>query len=349
MLTERCLRLLGLIAPLATLAGCGTLYLAQAAQGQWRVLRARQPIIRVVQSPQTPPELRARLIELRDAREFASRELGLPDNGSYRSYADIQRRFVVWNVVATPALSVRPLHWCFPIAGCVAYRGYFSERRARDFALTLRSRGYDVTVGGVPAYSTLGHFADPVLSSMLPYGDTELAAMVFHELAHQLVYVAGDTEFDEAFAVTVEQVGLERWLRVRARQQDLELYRAQRAEQTEFVALFRQGRERLARLYRLQLESQAMRQRKQILLDGLSSDIRALGRKYGGQTLYGEWLKEGLNNAHLVSVASYYDCVPGFEWLLAQQHGDLAAFYAAVRRLAGRPRAERHAQLCTGR
>jgi len=169
------------------------------------------------------------------------------------------------------------------------------------------------------------------------------------ELAHQLVYVAGDTEFDEAFAVTVEQVGLERWLRVRGRQQDLELYRAQRAEQTEFVALFRQGRERLARLYRLQLESQAMRQRKQILLDGLSSDIRALGRKYGGQTLYGEWLKEGLNNAHLVSVASYYDCVPGFEWLLAQQHGDLAAFYAAVRRLAGRPRAERHAQLCTGR
>src|SRR5262249_7250898 len=157
-----------------------TLYLAQAANGQMHVLQARRPIDKVVADPSTSPELRARLLDVRAARDFAVSELHLPDNRSYRTYADIKRPFVVWNVVAAPELSVEPKHWCFPIAGCVAYRGYFKEKKARAFAADLARRGNDVTVGGVPAYSTLGKFADPILSSMMRYVDTELAGIIFH-------------------------------------------------------------------------------------------------------------------------------------------------------------------------
>jgi len=189
---------------LVTLPGCGTLYLAQAANGQMHVLKARRPIDKVVADPATAPPLRTRLMDVSAARDFAVTELHLPDNRSYRTYADVKRPFVVWNVVATPEFSVEPKHWCFPIAGCVAYRGYFKEKSARRFAAKLASGGFDVTVGGVPAYSTLGKFADPVLSTMMRYGDSELVAIIFHELAHQLLYVKNDTEFNEAFAAVIK-------------------------------------------------------------------------------------------------------------------------------------------------
>src|SRR5437879_3952398 len=221
----------------ATLPGCGTTYLIQAASGEWHVLRARKPIDAVLADPHTPQTVRDRLTEVRAARDFASRELKLPDNRSYRSYADIGRPYVVWNVVAAPEFSVNPKRWCFPVAGCVAYRGYFSERRARAFAAGLAKRGFDVALAGVPAYSTLGKFADPVLSTMLRYGPDELAAIIFHELAHQLLYVADDTEFNEAFAVTVEDAGLERWLRFNGQADRIERYRQERARDQAFIEL----------------------------------------------------------------------------------------------------------------
>ena len=197
--------LLGLVVVL--LGGCGTPYLMQAAAGEWHVLHARQPIGRVIDDPRTSAELRARLTLVRQARDFASHELGLPDNNSYRSYADIGRPYVVWNVVATPEFSVVPKHWCFPVAGCVSYRGYFHERQRPQLRFRDGRRGFDVAIDPVPAYSTLGKFADPVLSTMLRYGDDELAATIFHELAHQLLYVKDDSSFNEAFATTVEDVG----------------------------------------------------------------------------------------------------------------------------------------------
>lgn len=333
---------------LMTLPACGTLYLAQAARGQWQVMRERQPIEKVIGDERTPADVRARLAEVRAARDFASRELGLPENASYRTYADIGRPFVVWNVVAAPEFSIEPHKWCFPIAGCVAYRGYFSERRAQSFARALRAKGFDTMVGGVPAYSTLGHTADPVLSTMLIYGDTELAAMIFHELSHQLVYVAGDSAFNEAFAVTVEQTGLERWLKVRGREEDLQRYQIGRARQHEFIQLFMRRRNDLRRLYTSKLAPAAMRAGKQAIFAALATDIRALEQRQGVRSFYSAWIDEGINNAHLASVATYFDCVPGFERLLAAQGGDLRAFYVSVRQLAGRPRAERHAQLCAG-
>src|SRR6266404_4651832 len=246
----RCgVRALLLAAACTLLYGCGSLYLMQAASGQWQVLRERVPVETLLADPHTPPALRAHLEEVRAAREFASRELGLPDNKSYRSYADIGRPYVVWNVVAAPEFSVSPKRWCFPIAGCVAYRGYFRERRAREFAAALAVRGYDVSVDGVPAYSTLGRFADPVLSSMLRYGDDELAATIFHELAHQLLYVRDDSEFNEAFATTVEDAGLERWLNSQGASQRLQQLRERQEHAAAFVSLLAHTRGRLALLY----------------------------------------------------------------------------------------------------
>jgi predicted aminopeptidase len=331
----------------ALLAGCGTTYLMQAAGGEYHVLHEREPIDKVLADPNTPPLLRAHLTQVHAAREFASQELGLPDNDSYRSYADIHRRFVVWNVVATPHFSVTPIRWCFPVAGCVAYRGYFHEQDARDHALELESRGYDVAVDGVPAYSTLGRFADPVLSSMLPYGDDELAATIFHELAHQLIYVPGDSEFNEAFATTVEDTGLERWLAQRGDVTRIKAYRDGETREQAFVSLFARTRRQLAQLYGSGLPEPQMAAEKAAVFAGLAADMRALEKHQGvSYPLYEEWLAAGLNNARLASVATYYDCVPGFKRLLEEEGNDLPRFYAAVRRLAQLPREERHARLC---
>src|SRR5688572_22417199 len=231
-------RVLLVLLAAGALSGCGTMYLVQAARGQMQLMNERRPIPQVVADPDTSETLRAKLMEVGAARDFASEVLGLPENGSYRSYADLGRSYVVWNVVATPEFSVEPKRWCFPVAGCVAYRGYFSEAAAKKFAAKLRSQGYDVVVGGVPAYSTLGRFADPVLNTMLGYGDVDLAAIIFHELSHQVVYIPGDSAFNEAFAVAVEQAGLQRWLAFRGRSGELERYKARADRQLDYVHLF---------------------------------------------------------------------------------------------------------------
>jgi predicted aminopeptidase len=342
----RCvLRVLLLAAVLATLPGC---YVMQAANGEWHVMRARKPIDKVIADPSTPGSLKDTLTEVKAAREFASQELKLPDNKSYRSYASIDRPFVVWNVVATPEFSVHPKQWCFPIAGCVAYRGYFSEKRARKFAAGLKGRGFDVTLDGVPAYSTLGKFADPVLSTMLPYGPDELAATIFHELAHQLLYVKNDTQFNEAFATTVENAGLERWLAFNGHVERFQRYRKDSTREKQYVELFAHTRAQLAKLYASGEPAEQMREKKAEAFEQLATEIHSLEKRQGlqRQTLYDQWIKEGLNNARLASEANYYDCVPGFERLLADQGNDLPKFYVAAKEVSRLPMAERHAKLC---
>jgi predicted aminopeptidase len=341
-------RILLVTLALAVLPACGTLYIAQAARGQMQVLRERRAIKNVLADARTSPTLRDRLIAVEQARNFASTQLGLPDNKSYRSYADLGRPFVVWNVVAVPEFSIVPMHWCFPIAGCVAYRGYFSEHSAEAFGARLREKNFDVVVEGVPAYSTLGRFADPVLNTMLIYGDNELAAIVFHELAHQLIYVADDSEFNEAFAVTVEETGLARWLESLGQGAQLERYRQEHNRDIEFNTLFADRRTQLARLYASKLPVEVMRERKRAQFGGLANDMRDLERHQAVRSGYEEWISAGLNNAHLASVATYFDCVPGFERLLAHEDGDLPRFYAAVRKLAHASQRERHRQLCAG-
>ena len=340
-------RLLLTIALVTALPGCGTLYVMQAAGGELQVMRARKPIDKVLADPQTSPSLRNTLTEVKAAREFASQVLKLPDNRSYRTYADVHRTYVVWNVVAAPELSVHPRQWCFPIAGCVAYRGYFKEQRARAFAADLAKQGFDVTLDGVPAYSTLGKFADPVLSTMIVYGPDELAAIIFHELAHQLLYVKNDTQFNEAFATTVENAGLERWLTTNGHPDRFQEFLKYDERQRQFIELFARTRKQLATLYASGVPAADMRAQKAKTFAELATRIRELEDLQGTHSpVYDEWIKDGLNNARLASEANYYDCLPGFERLLAEQGNDLPRFYAAAKELSRLPVAERHAKLC---
>jgi predicted aminopeptidase len=327
----------------ASTASC---YLLQSAAGQLSLMSKREPIERVVLNPATPPALRAELQKVRSIRDFATRELGLPDNGSYRSYADIGRPYVVWNVVAAPEFSVDPEQWCFPIVGCVAYRGYFVERRARAFAERERARGLDVAVEGVAAYSTLGHFDDPVINTMLGWDDVELAGIIFHELTHQLLYVSGDASFNEALATTVEEEGVRRWLMAQGRDADLVKHLAEQRHYLAVIDLLRRTSASLRVLYASGLDPQGMRESKRAEFTALRASYGKLKAEWGGQAPFGAWFRDDLNNAQLASVATYYDCVPGFARELAAANGDLEVFYRRVRELARMPQKERDAAVC---
>jgi predicted aminopeptidase len=343
MALYRIARLLTIAAALLPLGGC---YLMQAATGQMAIASKREPIADVLADSATPPPLRARLEYVAAARDFASRELGLPDNESYRSYADLGRPYVVWNVFAAPEFSVEPRRWCFPIAGCVVYRGYFSEDAAQRYARKLRRRGDDVAVGGIAAYSTLGHFKDPVLSTMLGWSDAQLAGTLFHELAHQVVYVPGDSEFNESFATVVEEAGLERWLAARQRGQDLVAWREQRDRQAQFIALLLAARDTLRALYESALPVAEKRSRKQYEFGELKLDYAQLKHRWNGYSGYDRWFDRTLTNAHLVSAATYYGCVPGLQRVLSEVGGDLPRFYEEAKRLARMDKDARAAVVC---
>jgi predicted aminopeptidase len=306
-------------------------YVAQAARGQLEVMRARQPIDKVIAKPSTPDTLKQQLMRALRIREFASQQLGLPDNGAYKSYADIGRPYVVWNVVAAPEFSIQPRTWCFPIAGCVAYRGYFKEKAAQDFAASLKKQGDDVVVGGVPAYSTLGRIADPLLNTVTGYAELDLAALVFHELAHQVAYDPRDSSYNEAFATTVEEVGVARYAAQLGDPRLLESWQRRRQLRLEITGLLAGARADLGSLYRQRIAPEAMREAKQQRLAQLGTDIRALEQRQNVRTGYGAWIDAGLNNAHLASIATYYDQVPHFEQLLKEKCGDyLPCLYVTV-------------------
>jgi predicted aminopeptidase len=327
-------------------ASSGGCYLLQSAQGQLSLMSKREPIARVIDQPSTPSALRAQLEAVASIRDFASRELGLPDNGSYRSYADVGRRYVVWNVVAAPEFSVDAKEWCYPIVGCVAYRGYFVEARARRFAARMRAKGFDVTVGGVAAYSTLGHFNDPVLNTMMGWNDVELASIIFHELTHQLLYVPNDSSFNEALATTVEAEGVRRWLRAQGRDADLAKHLVQRDHYAKVVDLLTATRAELRTVYGSGLAPESMREKKRAAFAAMRASYAQLRADWGGHAPFESWFDDDLNNAHLASISTYFTCVPGFERELKTVGGDLTAFYARVRALAKLDQEKRDAIVC---
>ncbi|MEX2240831.1 MAG: aminopeptidase [Burkholderiales bacterium] len=323
------MRALLILLSAGALAGCETLaYYGQAAAGQLAISAAARPVAKLLADPDVPPALKERLRTARELRDYATRELGLPDGGAYRSYAELDRPYAVWNVVAAPEFALEPVQSCFPIAGCVAYRGYFDRQNAARYAATQRAAGYDVVVYGVPAYSTLGWFDDPLLSSFLDYPDAELARLVFHELAHQVVYVKDDSAFNESFAAVVEREGLRRWLRDAGRA-------APDARRREFEQLIAELRAQLQALYAMPLAPAEMRRRKREALEALRPWLARLRGFESAEP----------SNAVLASFATYTQKVPAFERLLAAAGGDLERFYARVRELARLPRAERDAQL----
>ncbi len=331
---------------LALLTGCSNVgYYAQSVSGHLEVMRRAQPIPQVLADPATPDPVKHRLERVLAIREFASRTLGLPENGSYRRYAALDRPYVVWNVFATPELSTRLEEWCYPVAGCVSYRGYYAQEQAEAFAAELKARGYDVLVRGVPAYSTLGWFDDPVLSTILRYPETEIARLIFHELAHQVVYVRDDSVFNESFATAVEREGVRRWLDAQGTEAMRAAEAAARGRREEFVRLVLEYRNRLEEVYGADLPREEKRARKRELLGALAQAYRQLKERWGDYSGYDRWFDAELNNAYLASVAAYTQLVPAFEALLAREGGDLPRFYAAVKVLARQNKAARLAAL----
>lgn len=324
------------------LSGCVNIgYYHQLAAGQLQLLRQREPIARVVSDQRRDPELRQRLAMVLQARRFASRTLQLPDNRSYLSYVELDRPYVLWNLMATPEFSVEAIAHCVPLAGCVAYRGYFRQALAAAAAQRLRAQGLDVWIGGVDAYSTLGWFADPLFSSMLRRDDEQLAGLLFHELAHQQVYVPGDTAFNESYASFVARQGLQAWRRQRGLPPADEL--AER-RQTAFVMLMLQTRGALRQLYASPRSAQAMREAKAEAFGQLRAKYQRLRRK-GQVPDYDHFMSGPLNNASLLPFALYDQWVPAFAQLFTLTGGDWVAFHDAVQQLGSAPAAQRHSRL----
>lgn len=305
----------------------------QAASGQMSLMAKREPLAQVIAKPDTPESTRRRLQLLSEAREFASKELGLPDNGSYRSYVALRGDFVVWNVFATPRFSIEPKQWCFPVAGCVVYRGYFNERAAQRYARGIRLSGGDATVAGATAYSTLGHFDDPILSTMLRYDDLSVIGTLFHELAHQVAYAPGDSVFNESFATAVEDEGVARWLAASRTQTQLRDWEAAKIRERQFTALLLAARERLRALYANDVPQAELEHRKQLEFGRLKFEYWQLQDSWNGYAGYDAWFDRALNNADLAPVATYDSCAPAFKDLLREMNDDLPGFYERVRAL----------------
>ncbi|MBL0843864.1 aminopeptidase [Pseudomonas mediterranea] len=331
---------------LLLLNGCSNVgYYSQLVSGQMRLLQAREPVDQVIADPTRDARLRQHLAQAREARSFASSHLHLPDNKSYRLYADIGRPYVVWNVFATQEFSLAPQNHCFPIAGCVAYRGFYSQSAARGEAALQRLRGMDVSIGGVEAYSTLGWFNDPILSSMMHWGDERLATLIFHELAHQRFYVQDDTEFNESFATFVEQEGTRQWRASRGLAPD---DGKQPLQRDQFIQLILDTRQRLERLYAQPLPAEQMRQQKAQAFEQLRAEYaRIRDSQWAGDKRYDAWVYAPLNNARLLPFGLYDQWVPAFAALFRQASGDWVAFYAAVEKLGKLPTDERKAALKT--
>jgi predicted aminopeptidase len=320
---ERSRRTLASALAALLLSGCETLaYYAQAVGGQMELLARSQPVAEALADPATPAALRERLALTQSIRDFASRELKLPDNGSYRAYADLGRPYAVWNVFAAPEFSLAPVQSCFPVAGCVPYRGFFARADAERHAGRLAEAGNDVYVAGVPAYSTLGRFDDPLLNTFIAFPDAELARLIFHELAHQVAYAKDDATFNESFAVAVEREGMRRWLSATGRAVLLEQWQAGEERRRQAAAGIEGVRDRLAALYRTRLAPDAMRERKRAELETLRAQTPDRFREAAP------------NNAYLAAWATYTAQVPAFEKLLADEGGDLPRFYERVRKMA---------------
>ncbi len=342
-------------------SGCSTVgalgYYAQAVGGHLELLQRARPVADVVADPTTAPALRERLLLSQRLRDFAVTELKLPDNNSYRRYADLQRDAVVWNVVAAPALSLTLKTWCFPVMGCVGYRGYFKREDADALAAQLRAEGWETSEYGVPAYSTLGWSnwvgGDPLLNTFINGPEGALAQLIFHELTHQVAYAADDTTFNESFAVAVERIGSRRWLDLHASPEARAAYAMVEARREDFRALTLRYRGLLQQVYGAQAASitstdeATQRERKAAVMAALRVDYAVLkAGRWQGYAGYDEWFAKA-NNASFGVLAAYNELVPEFERLFERQGSDFTRFYAEVQALAALPKGQRRARLAS--
>jgi predicted aminopeptidase len=344
MITFKKLLVIGLaLLVSAALTACQTIqYYSQAINGQHRILQSRQPISEVTADPNSSEVLRRKLTFILDIRAFAEDELQLPVANNYLTYVDVKKPYVAWNVVAAPEFSMVPKTWCYPFVGCAAYRGYFAKTDAEHYAGILEKQGYDVHVGGVTAYSTLGWFDDPVLSTFIRRSKASAAALLFHEVAHQVLYAPDDTTFNESFATFVEQEGLRRWQEASGDPAIYGQYLNNYRRQQQFVGLVQEHRQKLEELYQTDLAPHQKRTRKASIFSDLRNEFNQLKAVQADLAVYENWMRQPLNNAKISGVVAYHDFVPAFSVILKDNDGDLSRFYDACRRLAQKQKDERH-------
>lgn len=310
------------------LTGCASInYYAQSAQGQFELVQKREDIDSLLEQETLSPKLRKQLLTVLQLRKFSSKQLGLPDNNSYLSYADLKRKYVIWNIFATEEFSLTPVRWCYLIVGCLDYRGYFNETDARQHAKELKQTGHDIYLGGVSAYSTLGWFDDPVLNTMLQWNDIRLATVIFHELAHQQLYVKNDTEFNEAFAETIAYIGIKTWLKHMNNEQKYKEYEQSQRQEEQFLSLVIKYKELLNKLYQSGENKDFMRQQKRLLMEKMSDEYNALSQHWE-RNPYAGWFASGLNNAKLAAIVTYRKYVPALITIYEMLDKDLNQFYS---------------------
>ena len=328
----------------ALLAACDSAaWYLQAARGHLAIVSARQDLEQLSRNPELRPELAAKLQLVLEVREFAESALGLPAGGNFLDYVELDREYAVWNVFAAPEFSLAPVTWCYPVAGCAAYRGYFSEDAALDYATELRAGGLDAYIGGVAAYSTLGWFDDALLSTVANRPDHQLAALIFHELAHQVAWIPHAATLNESFATVVEFEGMRRWLETRRHSALFAEAQADADRRRQFLAFVDGFRERFAALYSRDLAVGEMRREKAALQERMRSGYRQLKADWEGYGGYDNWFSRPLNNAQLATVHSYNDLAPQLREMLRQGGNDLPLFYEQVREL-GRMSPEQRAK-----
>ncbi len=319
-------------------------YYLQAVKGQYQILSKRQPISELLDDPALSLQQRHKLSRILQIRNFAVTDLALPENDSYCSYVELDQPYPVWNLVATPEFSLKPKTWCFPVAGCVSYRGYFSESDARQLAQKLQAEGYDTLVAGVAAYSTLKWFDDPVLSSFSRWPTPAIARLIFHELAHQQLYLAGDSDFNEAFATSVALAGTRRWLKQQGSDDERRQFQQRLKREATFLTWAERLRQKLEDLYNLKISNAEKRRRKEQFFKTTQEEYQKIKASWNGYRGYDQWVKT-LNNARLASLQTYRRLVPAFNALFRKNRQDFTAFYQASKALAAQPAAQRQRQL----
>jgi len=328
------------------LSGCTSAsYYTHIAEGHFSILSERKSIERILVNQETDKKLREKLEKVVQIRDFSVDTLHLPDNGSYKSYVQLDRPYVVWAVTAAEEFSIKAKTWCFPVAGCVAYRGYYSEEKARGYEKELRQQGFDTAVRGVAAYSTLSWFDDPVLSSFIAWRAPYLAGLIFHELAHQKIYCKGDSTFNEGFAEAVEEIGIRLWLAGQPEGETiLRRWENRNEAHRKFIRLLLDTRQQLAKLYAKDLPVSAMRVEKMVVLKELKEGYEKEKLNWHGQH-FDSWFKREVNNARLVSVSTYNSLKQPFLDLYKAAGSDLSTFYEEVEKLASLPEEIRHKEL----
>ena len=329
-----------------TVSACSSFgYYVDLMAGHSELLEQRKSVSEIIEDKETSSKLRKLLTKSQKIRNFASKELHLPENDSYRMYADLKRRYAVWNVVAAAEFSVQPKKWCFMFVGCLSYRGYFSKEDATNYANELKAQGYDVYVAGAKAYSTLGWFDDPLLNTMMYKSEARRAGIIFHELAHQVVYIENDSAFNEAFATAVEQEGIRRWMSAIGEEEKYQKYLVNKKRDSEINQLLQETREKLEKLYRTNVSEEDKRQQKKMVFSLMQKQYGTLKKSWGGYSAYDAWMKQGLNNSHLLLIATYHNLVPTFKSMLENENYNLKRFYAAVKNYGALNEKDRSLQL----